>query len=125
MIKKIPKVPVQVHGSGEDLHSYLSIKDCLKHYLMFGGFGMKEINDDNSGKINTLLESKHCTELCKNVLSPSFYNENTMIFLIVLFSDDFDPSVSLVKANRRSIWTYTLTFKSQIKILQKINIYTY
>ena len=30
-----------------------------------------------------------------------------------LFSDDFDPTVSIVTANRKGIWIYTCSFKSQ------------
>ena len=32
-----------------------------------------------------------------------------------MFSDDFDPSTSLVKANRREIWVYSCTFKKIVK----------
>ena len=36
-----------------------------------------------------------------------------MIVSFSLFSDDFDLTVSIVTANRKGIWIYTCSFKSQ------------
>ena len=113
MIENIPSVPVQTMGSGKNLHSYVSIADCVKHFLMFGGFGIVELDDNNEHGTKSIFNSVRCHNYSKLCLSSSNQHESLFLLPIVLFTDDFDPSVSLVKSNKKSIWMYSLTFKSQ------------
>ena len=44
-----------------------------------------------------------------------------MIIPFTLFSDDFDPTVSIVTANRKGIWIYTCCFKSTLSSKDEIS----
>ena len=74
-----------------------------------------------SHKVATLFESSRCEQLVKQCFK--FMDEDipTMIFPVVLFSNDFDLSVSLVKANNKGIWMYSITFKTQSKTSTNIS----
>ena len=113
MLQNISSVPVHTIGCGKNLHSYVSVHDCVKHFLSFGGFGIVELDDRNEIEISSIFNSQRCHECSKSCISLSNHKESLFILPVVLFTDDFDPSISLVKANKKSIWMYSLTFKNQ------------
>lgn len=115
MIESIPQVPVLTIGKGSELHSYVSIKKYIQHFFLFGGFGMSHLSKQSPHTVTSIYESKRCIHLTNEAsrnLLPNKSNINILPF--VIFSDDFDPSASLVKANRRGIWLYSCTFKNQL-----------
>ena len=114
-LENIPKVKVKTIGKGKNLHTYVSISDCVEHFLLFGGFGIINMRNNSSGPTNNIFDSTRCLENCNRVLSDPKNIDMALILPVVLFSDDFDPSISLVKANKQSIWMYSLSFKSQRK----------
>ena len=114
-MESIPQVPLMTMGSGKYMHSYVSLKECINHFFLFGGSGVSPANINNNDSISSIIHSKRCVELM-NKSSLSIPNITNAIFLpFVMFSDNFDPSASLVKANRRGIWVYSCTFKKIVK----------
>ena len=111
MLQRIPQVPVKTHGKGKDMHSHVSVEQCLKHFLLFGGTGISNLY--KSQYVSSFFESSRCQKLVDQCLKDINKENPTLIFPVVLFSDDFDPSVSLVKANNKAIWMYSMTFKTQ------------
>ena len=121
MMESIPQVPVKTIGSGKNMHSYVSLKECINHFLLFGGSGVSSAHINDYDSISSIIHSKRCVELMKNS-SLSIQDISNAIFLpFVMFSDDFDPSASLVKANRRGIWIYSCTFKNIAKDLKEVS----
>ena len=115
MMELIPQIPVLSIGKGSELHSYVSLKKCIQHFILFGGFGLSHIETEVPCTVSSIFASKRCLDIGREGtenISSTMYNVNILPF--VMFSDDFDPSASLVKANRRGIWVYSCTFKNQL-----------
>ena len=119
-MESIPQVPVLKLGKGNDLHSYVSIKKCIEHFLLFGGFGIRSMKKESNETTQSIFESRRCTDIFNKVSTIPNERANLNIIPFVMFSDDFDPSASLVKANRRGIWVYSCTFKNQLKNCKEI-----
>jgi len=113
-LKKIlPNIEVEMDGIGNDEHSYISFRDCIDHYLLFGGYGIKNIPSTKNICCTDLFTSKAFEQ--NLIISTKGVDDYKpmMIIPFVLFSDDFDPTVSIVTANRKGVWIYTCSFKSQ------------
>ena len=125
MIESIPKVTTSTIGTGHNLHSVTTIRECVFLFLLFGGLGIGHMPVKRQQLVCSFFDSNRCYALCRRNISSHVKDGLTMIFPIVLFSDDFDPSVSLVKANNRAIWIYILTFKNQFSKTSKNGTYLY
>ena len=58
-LKKIlPYVKVEIVGVGDDEHSCVSFRDCINHYILFVGYGLKNISNDKVWYSKNMLTSK-------------------------------------------------------------------
>lgn len=108
----LPHVKVLTNGYGKDEHSYVSFRDCVNHFILFGGYGVTEVPPDNMSSTSNLITSQHSRKNIMYVLENMDECKPMMIIPFTLFSDDFDPTVSIVTANRKGIWIYTCCFKN-------------
>ena len=122
--KILPGVPFSPVGSGtsKNLHSYAKVIDCLEHHLSVGN-GVFDLNDIPCSKrwklktdrVTQPSESKRVSEILsesKKVINLSLENEKYPVRVVGIssFSDDFNPTISIIKANVHGIWVYQITF---------------
>ena len=98
-------------------HSFCSIRSCLTDFLMSGKSPPKiKRNPRNGDSVFKIEESIMALYIANRVyvdMNPK-NNEDIIIILGILWSDDFDPNSSL-KSNRGSAWVKTLTLISDDK----------
>ena len=99
-------------------HSYSSLLSCLENFLAIG-IGTNNYYetvpgvtfDDDSGSIPK--PCRRVYEILSNARA-RFPRENSLpVFCssFITFHDDFDPTVSIVKANRHGVWDYHVQFE--------------
>ena len=119
LLANIPPAPISSHYSGKNnvsLHSYCSFMDCLIHFLAFGN-GVKNLHGkDDSGlgtDVNNLSDTWASNNIRISVLEKIIKTSEdipVVFTYVTTFSDAFDPTVSLVKANRHGVWVYQICF---------------
>ena len=113
-LKKIlPFIKVEMVGVGDDEHSCVSFRDCINHYILFGGYRLKKIQNHKVAYSENMFTSKEFERNLNISINGLDHYRPMVIIPFSLFSDDFDPTVSIVTANRKGIWIYTCSFKSQ------------
>ena len=95
-LKKIlPNIEVEIDGIGHDEHSYISFRDCINDYLLFGGYGIKNISSTKNICCTDLFPSKAFEQNLIISTNGIDHYQPMIIIPFVLFSDDFDPRISL------------------------------
>ena len=84
VLQNILKVCVKTIGKGGELHSYVSISDCVQHFLLFGGFGIINLKNNICENIDNIFDSIRCQEQCNKALS-DFPNMDSPFLLPVFF----------------------------------------
>ena len=112
----LPKL-TKVYGKSEnDTHSYVSLLECLSHFMAFGNSVVELSKTRLKGQhnyVSDLSESKRCIEIenqMSDTIEQNQVEEKSIVTSFTIFSDDFDPTVSLVKANRKGVWLLQVTF---------------
>ena len=108
----MPKIVIVKSRNGENVHSYMSILDCVEHFVAFGNSiydleSEERMKRKKSDCVTNKLDCLRMFEIQKHV--EGIKNEERINVPVIstaytVFSDDFDPTVSLVKANRNGIW---------------------
>ena len=123
LLENLPTPPISSHYSGKNnqsLHSYCSLMDCLIHFLAFGT-GINNLHGKNDSGLGNSINSLSETWASNNIRISVMENiarknirtseDIPVVFTYVTtFSDAFDPTVSLVKANRHGVWVYQICF---------------
>ena len=117
----VPPVTTIVHNSNssQNIHTYSSLLDCLKVFFAFGK-GIKRLGPIETLQSTSISELDQCQRVVENSRNAfDLLVENgektaqpfeTIVTSFTVFSDDFDPTVSLVKANKNGIWVLQVTF---------------
>ena len=118
-LEQIPLPDIQIKDSDICMSSHTSLLECFKHFLAFG-HGVNEVNledtiFDGNKMINVANESRMAHKNIKHVLESFEVSENSTTYpkfltFFTVFSDGFDPTVSLVKSNRFGIWVLQVCF---------------
>ena len=120
----VPNVQIMKSSHDESIHSYASLLDCLEHFLGFGNgiYYLEQNGNEFNGreKISHLSETRRAHDISNtkedtnNILTTGF----------TVFSDAFDPTVSLVKANRHGVWVLQVCFlRNQKESMELENTY--
>ena len=118
-LEQIPLPDVKIKGLEKGIYSHTSLLDCFTHFLAFG-HGVNAIDLENTGfdgkkLINVAYQSRMAHKNKKNVLETFNASENLTTYprfltFFSVFSNAFDPTVSLVKSNRFGIWVLQVCF---------------
>ena len=130
----IPPISSYLSGEGEsENHSYCSLLDCLTHFLAFGS-GINNLygkeTEIKGSTVTCLSETWSANEkkihFLENLANGNITSKNNAPFVytyLTTFSDAFDPTVSLVKANRHGVWVYQVCFLKSVQSEEFENTY--
>ena len=113
MVKRFPK-----SNPNERNHSFTSLLSCLEHFLAIGKGSNNYYETvpgneyDDNASTPFPKPSRRVYEIKANSKKriPSTNQLPVFCSSFVTFHDDFDPTVSIVKANRNGVWDYHLQF---------------
>ena len=117
MIEKIPLPKVLLIRNDSSTYSHSTLLECFTNFLAFGQ-GIKQIhwdksvcNFDGTAEISHLCDTRMaCSMMLEQVVNDVENNIDKFVTFYTTFSDGFDPTVSLVKANRHGVWTLQVSF---------------
>ena len=119
MLSKLPLPNVSMPESNISSYSYSSLYDCTANFFAFG-HGVKEViaadstnHFDGSTFISHLSDTRIAHEKKKLFLEVDKNKEEKFqrfLTFFTTFSGAFDPTVSLVKANRHGVWVLQVAF---------------
>ena len=116
MIEKIPLPKVLLIRNDSSTYSHSTLLECFTNFLAFGQ-GVEQIHVDEQDSFDGTAEISHLcdTRMARSMALEQVNNnvENNIekfVTFYTTFSDAFDPTVSLVKANRHGVWTLQVLF---------------
>ena len=106
ILQNLPRPSVIV----QDDHSYVSIRQCIQHFLSEGRMPHK-ISTIGLKDFNLLTESPSARLILQRAkdVNSAVDKNNLFVMLGIQWSDAFDPNSS-IKANRGAVWIKTVTF---------------
>ena len=112
----LPFPEIRSYGNNGEMHSHVDVFDCLSHFLASGAEADNLLAslDDSLSKVYEPRQTKRANEIRSQALKimkdKNLSENDVLISYYLTFSDDFDPTVSLVKANRTGVWVNQVSF---------------